>query len=311
MSDFSFTVGLLEIPSLGFIGQHAYSPNMQFLFGWQDADYRTLGSGHYRGGARSSGPGRVVMLHGEKIVWSRDIERPNDGAVSDNGYSIVNDWRLGEGLKGTFYAFAPDGGVLVRENFGANLFTDGIAMDGRAAWCTTLASDVDEDSNKLVAFSLVQLGQKLRIPRPRLEILGIRLIEDGVELQTETVAYRYEWSGHLINSAEAQRAEEQAIYDSGSCFELLALAERKTAGCPPRKMTTASRAWLESLLKRITEKYDAGSSVAARAERLLGEIALNCGEKQNAVAHFQNALKLDPRVGVKRLLGALEREIGA
>ena len=68
-------------------------------------------------------------------------------------------------------------------------------------------------------------------------------------------------------------------------------------------MTTASRTWLESLLKKITEKYDAGSSVAARAERLLGEIALNCGEKQNAVAHFQNALKLDPRVGVKRLLG--------
>jgi hypothetical protein len=310
MSDVLFRLGLLEIHSLGFLGQHAYSPNMQFLFGWQDVDYRSIASGNYCGGARSSGSGRVLMLQGDRVLWARDVERPNDGAVSDNGYSIVNDGRLGEGLKGTFYAFAQDGSVLVRENFQANLFKGGIALDGRAAWCTTLASDVDEDSNKLVAFTLVELGQKLRIPQPRLEILGIRLLENGVELQAATLQYRYRWTGDLINSAEAQRAEEQAIYESGSCFELMALAERKIGHHPPREVTAADRTWLEALLRRVTEKNEAGPLLVARADRLLGEIALACGEKQDAAAHFRCALALDPKVGVKRVLGKLEKETG-
>jgi|GEM_PF-2578055 hypothetical protein len=33
MPDVSFPLGLLEVHSLGFLGQYAYSPNMQFLFG--------------------------------------------------------------------------------------------------------------------------------------------------------------------------------------------------------------------------------------------------------------------------------------
>jgi hypothetical protein len=311
MPDIFFVAGLLEITSMGFLGQYAYAPNMQFLFGWEDADYRSRESGSYRGGARPSGPGRVVMLQGEKILWTRDVERPNDGAVSDNGYSIVNDWCLGQGLKGTFYAFARDGRVLIQEHFQANLFKAGIALDGLAAWCTTAGSDVDDDSNKLIAFSIAEPGKMLKIPQRRLEILGIRLIEGGVELQAAAASYRYNWQGELLNSAQVEKAEEEAIYDGGSSFELLALAQRKVAERPPQVMTRRDRTRVEALLRKVTEKHDPSPTTAARAERLLGEIALACGENQNAAAHFRSALRFDPSVGVKRLLSALESKIGA
>ena len=100
-------------------------------------------------------------------------------------------------------------------------------------------------------------------------------------------------------------------YETGSSFQLLTLAQRKISESPPEKMAGRERAWIEALLRKIVEKHDTRPMEAARAERLLGEIALACGEKQDAATHFRSAIGLDPEVGVRRLLTALERGIRA
>ena len=94
------------------------------------------------------------MLREGIVVWQRAIERPNDGTVADTGHCVVNDWRFGTGMDGIFYAFGPDGSVLIRQDFQANLFSSSVAVDGMLACCNTAYSDVESDSGKLAVFSV-------------------------------------------------------------------------------------------------------------------------------------------------------------
>lgn len=44
---------------------------------------------------------------------------------------------FGEGLKGRFIAFAPDGAQLVTQQFAANLMSNSLSPDGNFAICQT------------------------------------------------------------------------------------------------------------------------------------------------------------------------------
>lgn len=48
----------------------------------------------------------------------------------------------------------------------------------------------------------------------------------------------------------------------------------------------------------------------AQAERALGELADNAGDRAAALRHYRNALDANPKVGVKKRVVALERELG-
>jgi len=301
--------GCLQIPSIDFRGYHSISPNEEFLVGWQDADYRSWRSGPFRAGFRASGMGRVIVLRRASICWVRDLERPNDGEITDTGHAVINDWQFGNGLKGTFYCFSPQGKTLVRATFRANLWKPSIAADASLAWCRTLASDVVEDSGKLIVFSLRPPCQCVKISPRRLEILGIRHVDSGVALDTATVPYIYDWDGTLRNAAEAERAEELFVSEHGHAFERLALAEERLKLRPPQAMDLEEIAWVTSLLQHVAQESK-WQYLAARAERRLGEIVLITGGKRKALAHFRAALLLDPKVGVKRLAASLEREMG-
>ena len=51
-------------------------------------------------------------------------ERPQDGKVANDGTFILNDWMLGEGLKGRFVAFRRDGTAILARDIAANLMTN-------------------------------------------------------------------------------------------------------------------------------------------------------------------------------------------
>lgn len=57
----------------------------------------------------------------------------------------------------------------------------------------------------------------------------------------------------------------------------------------------------------------AGASVSSQARlyRVLGEIFHHCGDKAKAIPHFERALKLDPEIGIKKLLARLKAETSA
>jgi hypothetical protein len=138
---------ILDIPALNFFGPYNRSPHGRYALVWRDGS-------DSRGGSRTSGEGRYVMLDGKKLVADGAMERPNDGRVADNGTFILNDWRFSSDLSGVFWAFRFDGSLILSRSFSANLFNNRLSADGTVACCQTCDS-ASEDSAILAIFDLV------------------------------------------------------------------------------------------------------------------------------------------------------------
>ena len=63
-------------------------------------------------------------------------------------------------------------------------------------------------------------------------------------------------------------------------------------------------------MQLIERAIAAGASVSAQARlyRVLGEIHHSCRNNQQAIEHWERAIKLDPGIGIKKLLGRLKED---
>ena len=113
-----FVGRMVRIPARDFFGSFSKSPNGEYLLAWRDADPTGR-----RGGYRESGKGDFLLIHGGQVAAEGRMERPKQGQVADNGTFILSDWRFGDQLRSTIYAFNKSGKLLIKQDFGANAFT--------------------------------------------------------------------------------------------------------------------------------------------------------------------------------------------
>lgn len=66
--------------------------------------------------------------------------------------------------------------------------------------------------------------------------------------------------------------------------------------------------WMAAAIDDTITKGLCGSRLPA-ALRLCGELCLEAGNKVAALASFRDALKLDPKIGVKKAAAKLEKEL--
>lgn len=111
--------------SARFFGSYEESPNGVYLVAFADFD------------------GQVCLVKNPRtVLWSRKLERPNDGAVSNNGRVAINDWlKIKQKLGGKFYVLDQNGRILVMKEFNNNLGTCAISQEGNYAVVSTLFPD--------------------------------------------------------------------------------------------------------------------------------------------------------------------------
>jgi len=138
----------LKAEQLHFFGECSRSPDGRFILVWQESAV------HPFTGKRNWG--LYFLLDRKSTIAAGKMQRPNDGKVSNIGNFVLNDWMLktGETLAGTFYAFAPNGDILVTKELKANLDGNGISDDGRIAFCGTCMSNYKDHSDKTFVFDL-------------------------------------------------------------------------------------------------------------------------------------------------------------
>lgn len=230
------------------------------------------------------------------------MERPNDGKVADTGVFILNDWMFSQDLNGTFYAISPSGAVLLKKTFKANLLNNGLSADGRFAACQTCNSDYEADSSILTIFDL-----------DRKAVLSqfVPLTGWAKEYKFESnnhlislvylngTSYKYKFDGTCIDAAQWQKDRE--LYGSG--YDLLAIAETRLKIFQSSELSQYSE--VIDLLKRALDK-GISDNTQARVHRLLGETYYHCGEKGLAIDHLETALRLNPKIGVRKLYQSLK-----
>jgi hypothetical protein len=303
--DINFSPDFLSIPSLDFFGQGSKSPDGKYCVGYQDFDYR----GSSIGGHRDRGLGRVVLLDGEKIVWQVEIERPNDAVVANNGTVAVNDWKFGDGLKGTFYIINRDGKKF-GYNTKANLGKCGISHDGSLAWCNTFSSKYEPDDCMTFIFSTSPAMLLFKLDG-NLEPTDINFINNAIYIEKRGIIERYEFSGNLLNPEEVEESFHKYTLEHGGPFELIDLAQSLLYGKEKGKITEAEALEIKNILDRIVNFASADDYYKARAYRLLGELAEAQGDLQDAINHYRTALTFNPKVGVIRALSRLEKRISS
>jgi hypothetical protein len=289
-----FGLGFLGIPRLGFSGQYSRSPNGRFTLVWRDGSAS-------RGGVRDSGEGRYVLLDGKHAVVDGAMERPNDGKVADNGNFIFNDWLFSSDLKGEFRAFRSDGSPILVRRFSANLHNNGLSADGSLACCQSCNAD-NEDGGHLTIFSLTS-GKSISsfIPESGWATsyeFPAALASVGLQYANSRSRFHYSLDGSFVDRKKwiAWRLKAGDLYMVEQCMA-------EAGGKPP-----------QDLAKRLIASVDKGiqaSEADARHQawgwRIRGEILQAIGAEVDALQSYEQALSLDPGVGVKRRVDQMKK----
>lgn len=295
----------LLIDSIQFHGQFARSRNGNFMFAWQDFDYL----GGRVGGRRDHGLGRVALINNKRLMWQRDLERPNDGSVANSGHAAVNDWLFGDGLNGTFYVFSPEGDTIIESHFAANLMSCGLTDDGTIAWCSTARANDEEDSRRLSVFTVVPPKRLFKTDVLYGNVSEVTVSDEAIHVVTDQkIPYRFSFDGGILNEETVNAAIDKSQIENGSSWDLLGIVEsrwqQRTFDQDGKRVDDVFE-----LMDLASERTD-DSRMIARIERRKGEFRLELGDKEQALIHFKKALAVDPKIGVKKLAAKIESELG-
>lgn len=286
---------LVRIPALDFFGPHAASPNGKFHLIWLDRNPEGTTGGH-----RYEGHGTWTLLSddGATLATGR-LERPQDGHVADNGTFILSDWMFGDGLNGRICAFRADGQKLLEREFSANLGSSGISNDGRFAICQTAHAPGSPDSNRHFLFGL-EAGQEIASWMQETGWTNSYEIDSAnwsvvlVGQDDERIGYGFD--GEMLDREGWQRSRI-AIGD----IDVI----RSVAGSLDQNPSPDLRAALFAGLDVALASGEGWRR--ARALRIRGEMYEQAGELEAAINDYDQALTLDPQVGVARKLAKLQK----
>jgi tetratricopeptide (TPR) repeat protein len=252
--------------------------------------------------------GIYILLEKGKVKIQAKMRHPGNGMVSNSGVFILSDL-TSKGMYGIFNIINTDGETLIKQRCKANLGPTGISDDGNFAICQALESVSKSDSCKLYFFDI---KNKKLLWKKLPETLGSELNwPEGFRFDTKKKVlslihdknrvYRYTFEGTFLDS----KLYRDNRINTGNDIEFLeAVSQLKvelSSNVDPREYDSLMVP-LQKGLKRFSDK-----DTKSKIHRVLGEIFHLQGNDAEAIKHFETALKLNPRVGVKRTLEKLKK----
>lgn len=275
-----------EIPSRNHFGECARSRNGRFLLTWAD----------------SGTQGKYFLLSGNRIIAEGRMARPNDGKVADNGTFILNQWATGNSLSGTFRAFNYLGAPIIAKRIRANLFNNGLSVDGRYAAVQACNAPGSVDSGILLICDLFENSEIGRfVPRSGWTD-DYRFHDDGtIELGYTKLGYfRYALAGEFIDHGRWQEAQ---LANGDYSMALITVEDilKEHRGKPSAGLAQTLIKAIDRVIPQIVPEH---AKTLAMAKKLRGTCLEACGDAEQALLCFQEALAIDPKIGVK---GNIER----
>lgn len=260
----------------------------------------------------------VVLARGGHVQWRARMGHCStlECAVTDSGYVIVSADTPSESLDGDVFVFAPTGERIMKKRLQAFIGDCGLSGDAALAWCTTCDHpDNEAVANKLFVYFLHPPAQLFKVDEPALSIEEVSLAGDEVVVSTvgkPDLSYRYTLKGKLLNEQEIAQKEAMALlvhaFSKRDGYPLCREADMRLEATPFEEMTAEGQAVVRLLLERI-RGCQVNDNRKGRTHRCLGEIALSCGDKRQAASHFRQAIGFNPKIGLKRQLQELEKEL--
>jgi hypothetical protein len=290
----------IEIPERKFFGESVRSPDRRYTLAWRDAN--ESGS---QGGARSQGKGKFIVLAGKDVIAQGAVARPNDGKIANDGNFILNDWGFGGGLQGVFLAFDRSGKSIVKRRFEANLLNNGLSVDGSTAACQTANAYEGEDGSKLTVFNLrtgVEVGSWIPVSGwadfyafPADGVIQLGYSKLGL--------FSYSWDGTFLDAEKWQEAR----LSKGDYSTVMMAVEFAIKSGDQLADGLADR--LLKSLERISGQIPAVDiQRKAMLKKLQGQCWEARGDLASALAAYDAALAINPKVGIKRRADQIRKQ---
>jgi hypothetical protein len=291
----------IDIPSRRFFGESIRSPNGRFTLAWKDAN--ESGS---EGGARSKGKGKYIVLAGKEVIAQGAVARPNDGKIANDGNFILNDWGFGDGLQGVFLAFDQTGKPLVKRRFEANLFNNGLSVDGSTASCQTANAYEGEDGSKLTIFNLrtgVEVGSW--IPESGWADFYAFPTDGVIQLGYSKLGlFSYSWDGTFLDA----EAWQEARLSKGDYSTVMIAVEFAIKSSDGKLEDGLSQRLLKSLDRISQQIPDTDIQRKATLKKLQGQCWEAIGDLGIALTAYDAALAINPKVGIKRRADQIRKQ---
>jgi hypothetical protein len=291
----------IDIPSRRFFGESIRSPNGRFTLAWKDANESGT-----EGGARSKGKGKYIVLAGKDLIAQGAVARPNDGKIANDGSFILNDWGFGGGLQGVFLAFDRSGKPLVKRRFEANLFNNGLSVDGSTAACQTANAYDGEDGSKLTIFNL-RTGEEVGswIPASGWADFYAFPVDGVIQLGYSKLGlFSYRWDGTFLDADEWQEAR----LSKGDYSTVMMAVEFAIKSDDGQLEGGLAHRLLKSLDRISRQIPEADIQRKATLKKLQGQCWEALGDLAIALTAYDAALAINPKVGIKRRADQIRKQ---
>ncbi|MCG9054733.1 hypothetical protein LH442_01790 [Laribacter hongkongensis] len=299
----TFLDKFIEIPEFDFFGQFRRSHSGEWVICWSDSDEQ-----NHRGGYRDSGYGRYVLYNATKntVTLEGRVERPNSGSVADNGNFSIEDWHFGSELSGTFYVFSSVGHKLIKKKFQANLYNSAISNSGRFAVCQTANAPTGKDGNRFTAFDVERNIELFSVHPPTGWADKYTFLEDtsqfGVVINGIGTFY-YDAQGNLIDPEKFEMARLHC-----DRYDLVLLVAEDIVKSPNLNDELANEV-LEASGRALSLGAEKDQSWKAIAFKIQGLAHERLRHDEAAIAAFDAALLINPKIGVKRKADSLRKKL--
>lgn len=292
----------MTVDSIGYNGFYNLSKSKKWAISWRDSDPAAG-----RGGHRESGFGEYVLadLVGNVVSVHGKMQRPNNGSVADNGSFSLEDWHFGSTLSGTFSVFDSVGIPIVTKELTANILDSGISRNGKLAYCAT-ANSKTEHSYKIFLFDL-ETAEELFCVTPRTGGIETYGFDEDRKLLIADVKgvgkFRYDRNGNFVDAENLDKANL-----GSSDYSRIIRAAEKILGESDLSEDRAREA-LEAVIRARSLGADANLAWRPNALKVQGLAHEALGEQRDAIQIYEEAIALNPKIGVKRRLDALKKKI--
>ena len=296
------TKSFMHVSSIDYGGLYRQSKSKKWAISWRDSDPNAG-----RGGQRESGFGEFVLadLASDVVSAHGKMQRPNNGSVADNGSFSLEDWHFGNTLSGTFSVFDNKGTRIVIKELTANILDSGISRNGKLAFCAT-ANSKTEHSYKIFLFDL-ETGEELFAVTPRTGGIETYGFDEDRKLLIADVKgvgkFRYDRNGNFVDAESLDKANL-----GSSDYSRIIRATEKILGEPDVSQESAQEI-LEAVNRARSMGADANPAYKPTALKVQGFAHEALGEHREAIQMYEEAIALNPKIGVKRRLDALKKRV--
>lgn len=293
-------VVIKEINYIGFFP--VYSDNKEYMVCCTDSHIKSID------GKETTINGNIIVCKGDNVLFQKEIPRPNDAKVSDNGIIIVNDWVNYKDLCGEFLIFDDKSNLLFSKKVNANLYNNGLSNSGKYA-CFQTANNDNEDGSKLFIVDINNL-EIISCFNPITGWADSYEFDENNKIiklyyKNDESSYRYKIDGTFLDSDKLEQLQLNKALDNDYGYDLKNIAFNKITLLQGKKNLTLDD--YSDVIELIIKALDKNMSDYNKAVcyRKLGEIYEEFNHPKEALANFNSAISYYPKIGVKRKITSL------